>query len=371
MTPARQRYTQVGLELSLYSGKTRSYLIHKRIPFTERGSNLWEFNVTFPRKVGAAVVPVVISPDGEYLGDTSCIIDTLEARFPERPVLPATPVLRFAAYLFELWGDEFWLPLAMHTRWSHREENVGLFIHDIGEGMLAGFPQWIKNRVGLHYANLMNSYLPPLGVTAESRPLLDRFLEIQLDGLDRHFRDHRFLFGNRPSLGDYGMIAPLYAHVGRDPWSRRELIEPRKNLQGWIARMFDADSSSGGDFQPADDVPETLQPALRSIFKELPPFIQGCADAVRKTPILPPTTRKARRFFKETVRTPMAGGALVRQALSYPVWMAQRAMDALAAMSPSEQQQVRNWLVANAGDAWLKLDLPRVARVGVAAARVA
>lgn len=371
MTPARQRYTQVGLELSLYSGKTRSYLIHKRIPFTERGSNLWELNVTFPRQVRAAVVPVLITPEGEYLGDTSCIIDTLEARFPERPVLPATPVLRFAAYLFELWGDEFWLPLAMHTRWSHREENVGLFVHDIGEAMLAGFPRWIKNRIGLHYANKMNSYLPPLGVTAEARPVLDRFLEIQLDGLDRHFGEHRFLFGDRPSLGDYGMIAPLYAHIGRDPWSKRELIEPRPHLKAWIERMYEAESSAGGDFQHEDVLPETLQPALRSIFTELPPFIQGCADAVRQTPVLPPTATKAQRFFKESAPHPMAGGVLVRQALSYPVWMAQRAMDALAAMNPSEQQQVRSWLAAQGGEAWLKLDLPRVVRVGVAAARVA
>ena len=342
-----------------------------RIPFVERGSSLWEAKVTFPRRVNATVFPVLITPEGEYLQDTSCIIDALEKRFPERPALPASPILQMAAYLFELWGDEFWLPLAMHTRWSQRDENVGLFIHDLGEALVPGFPGWLKNRISLHFANLMNSYLPPLGINDRSRPLLDRFLAVQLDGLDAHFRCHHFLFGDRPSLADYGMIAPLYAHIGRDPWSKRELIEPRPHLKAWIERMFDAGSSAGGEFQSEDALPETLQPALRSIFDELLPFIQGCADAVRKTPVLPADTRKAQRFFKETVRIPFAGGIYERAALSYPVWMAQRVMDALAAMSEPDRQKVRAWLRQVGGEALLTLDLPRVVRVGLAAARVA
>ena len=197
-TADSHRYVQVGMELSLYSGKTRSYLIHKRIPFVERGTNLWEAWVTFPQRVNAVVLPVVITPEGDYLQDSSCIIDTLEQRFPAQPSLPDTPVLKFAAYLFELWGDEFWLPLAMHTRWSHRDENIGLFVHDIGPALMAKAPHWLRDRIGLHYANKMNDHLPPLGVKATTRPLLDRFLLRHLDALNSHFASHRFLFGDRP-----------------------------------------------------------------------------------------------------------------------------------------------------------------------------
>lgn len=141
-------YTQIGVQLSLYSGKTRAYLLHKRIPFVERASNPWEFFVTLPRRTHAAAVPVVITPEGEWLQDSSHIIDTLERRFPERPVLPATPVLRFAAYLFELWGDEFWLPLAMHTRWSHADESTPLFVHDAGDARWTAAPAPVHLRLG-------------------------------------------------------------------------------------------------------------------------------------------------------------------------------------------------------------------------------
>src|SRR5206468_10487627 len=101
------RYTQIGIELSLYSGKTRSYMLHKRIPFVERGSSAWELFRTVPRRTRASAVPVVITPEGEWLQDTSAIIDELERRFPANPVLPHTPILRFASYLFELCGGEF------------------------------------------------------------------------------------------------------------------------------------------------------------------------------------------------------------------------------------------------------------------------
>jgi hypothetical protein len=60
-------YTQVGVELSMYCGKTRSYLLHKHIPFVERWTNAWEFFYRFRRRNNAAAIPVVITPEGAGL----------------------------------------------------------------------------------------------------------------------------------------------------------------------------------------------------------------------------------------------------------------------------------------------------------------
>ena len=367
--PSQDRpYTQIGVELSLYSGKSRSYLLQKRIPFVERTTNPWELFVTIPRRTGASAVPVVVTPEGEWLQATSAIIDELERRFPQLPVLPSTPVLRFASYLFELWADEFWLPLAMHARWSH-DENLPLFVHDAGAGLLPGFPRWLQNVVARNHVRLMRNHLPRLGITREQIPLVDRFAQIQLDTLDRHFAQHRFLFGDRPSLGDYGLIGPLYAHLGRDPWPKRELIAPRAHLAAWIRRMFEP-TDVPGEFQAEDRVPDTLAPALRSIFDEMVPFIAGCADELRRTPILPSGSRKAVRFLGG-IAHPLAGGTYRRPGLSYPVWMAQRMLDAFGRMSGPDQTAVRTWLDTVGGEAVLQLDLPCVRRIGLAAVRVA
>lgn len=228
----------------------------------------------------------------------------------------------------------------------------------------------MKNAVGRHFANQMNGYVPVLGISDETQSLLDRFLVIHLDGLDTHFQHYRFLFGDRPSLGDFGMMGPLYAHIGRDPWSKRELIEPRPHLKAWIERMNDAHSSTGGDFLPDDAVPETLQPAIRSIFDEMVPFIQGCAEAVWALPAAPENRRKALRFAR-TTRYPFAGAMHERNVLTYVVWMAQRLLEAVSAMTRDDQLAVRAWLASVGGESLLDLELPRVVRVGLAANRVA
>jgi glutathione S-transferase len=361
-------YTQIGVELSLYSGKSRSYLRHKRIPFVERGTNPWEFYFTIPRRTQALAVPVVITPEDEWLLDTSAIIDELERRFPEFPVLPSTPILRFAAYLFELWGDEFWLPLAMHGRWSH-DENRPLFVSDVGAGLMPGFPRWLQKVAAWNHVRLMRNHLPRLGITPEQIPLIDRFAQVQLDGLDRHFARHRFLFGDRPSLGDYGLIGPLYAHLGRDPWPRRELIAPRRHLAAWIQRMQTPDGAPG-EFQADDRIAETLTPALRSIFDEMVPFLAECARELRKLPAQPENSRKPPRFLGK-IRFPLAGGTFQQMGLSYPVWMTQRLLEAFGRMPENDQRRVREWLDALGGGGVLQLDPPRVKRIGLAAARIA
>jgi hypothetical protein len=64
----------------------------------------------------------------------------------------------------------------------------------------------------------------------------------------------------------------------------------------------------------------------------------------------------------------MAGGTHRRPGLSYPVWMAQRMLDAFRATPAADQQAVRDWLGSVGGETVLQLDLPRVVRVGLAAA---
>lgn len=362
------RYTLYGSDISYYSGKTRSHLLHKRIPFTERCPSAWEYLVAFPRRVGAAVVPVVRTPQGEWLQDSSVIMDVLEERFPAFPAVPATPVLHFAAYLFELWGDEFILPLAMHTRWS-RPEHRPCFVQQVGSEMLPGWPTFMQDMVGNRIANTMSGFRRTAGFGPDMAGVLDRFGQIQLDTLDAHFSAHKFLFGGRPSLGDYGLIGPLYAHVGRDHLSKRDLIDTRPNLAAWIACMFQPETSAGGDFFADDQLPATLMPALRSIFDEMLPFLAACAEAVARTPVLA-AGEKPQRFFAD-VSYPMAGGVHTRRASSYVVWMAQRLLGVFTAMSPADQQRVRDWLAGVGGEAVLKLDLPCVARIGMAAGRVA
>lgn len=370
MNSETRPYLMYGAPVSYYSGKLRSYLLHKGIPFEEKAVNAWHFLWLMPRRVKTSVIPVLKTPSGEWLQDTSVMMDELERRFPEPPVNPATPVQRLVAYLFEIWGDEFWLPLAMHTRWNRTEQIPWYAETQVGPMMLPGWPKFMQRYIGHKTAGDMSGFVDNLGFGLDMAPVLDRFGDIQLDGLNAHFAEHKFLLGDRPCMGDYGLIGPLYAHIGRDPLSSRDLIDTRPHLKAWIQRMFEPATSTGGEFLPDDRIPETLMPALRSIFDEMLPFIRACADAVREAPVVPADSKQVQRFMG-TVSYPMAGGIHKRKAAGYPVWMTQRLLDVYRSMPATEQQQIKGWLHTVGGEALLQLNLPQMQRSALAAVRVA
>lgn len=361
-------FLQIGIPLSYFSAKTRSYLLHKGIPFEERGPTLTEFAVTLQRHTGTRALPVLRTPEGEWLQDTSVIIDTLERRFPERPALPETPVQRFVALLLELWVDELWVPLAMHTRWSH-PENVPFFVEDAARHMLPGLPLWLRRAAGRNVAKKMQSYLDAVGVTPLQHAVMDRFLARQLDAFDAHFRAHRFLLGDRPCLADHSLAGPLWAHIGRDPWPKRELIGPRPALAAWIDRTMDPGSVTG-ELLAGDAVPQTLHVALASAFNDLVPWLRACCEQLRASPVLPRETTRARRIH-EPVDYPLGDGMHRRSVTSYSVWMLRRLLGEFRGWEPAAQQRVRAWLSELGGEAILLLDPPPARRVGLAAAHVA
>ena len=355
-------YLHYAWHLSYFSGKTRSYLRYKGIPFVEKAINFYTFSVQAKKKTGAAVMPVVVTPQGEWLQDTSVIIDHLEQRFPKAPVVPDTPRQKMAAYLMEMWGDEWWLVVAMYTRWWH-PENLALFLHDAGKGLMPYLPWFVQKRVGAKAAGQMRAHLPGLGVVPEQVPLLDRWTRDMLDQLDVHFSQHPFLFGDKPSLGDFGLIGPLYAHLGRDPWSKRELIDPRKNVRAWVDRMNQPMPLSGS-FLPNDQIPATLTPMFRAMFSEFLPLLQETNREVQQALKTLPADKPLPRGLG-MVEFPMGKGRYRRAALPYMLWMVQRIQEVYRRMPSAEQATARNWMAELGGEGLLDLKIPRLRRYGL------
>mgnify|MGYP000965333541 CR=1 FL=1 len=65
---------------SLYTGKARSYLIKKQVPYVELMASDPRFLGEIVPAVGHMVIPVVETPSGELIQDTAAIIDHIEAR---------------------------------------------------------------------------------------------------------------------------------------------------------------------------------------------------------------------------------------------------------------------------------------------------
>lgn len=353
-------HTLYGWEMSLYSGKVRAYLRYKDIPHREKRPWLADMR-EIKRRVGAQVMPVVVTPQGEWLQDTSDIIDVLEARYPEVPVLPSTPRQRIAALLIEAWGDEYWLPSAMHYRWNYPENFKAIFRVEGGNNLLPYAPRFLKNLLVDKVADAMRSFLPPLGVEPAQNALIEQWSEAMCDALDAHFARHPYLFGTRPSVGDYGLIGPLYAHLGRDPYPLRTLIGPRKHLNAWVQRMLHPPQARSGEFLADDVVPDTLNPIFASIFGEFWPQLAATVGEVEQAiPKLKPG-RGLRRSLGQ-ISAPMAGQPYRLSARPYSLWMAQRVINAYRALTADARMTVDRWLATTGGETAMQLRIPRLKR---------
>ena len=359
-----QPYVLHGWQLSYFSGKTRAYLRYKNVPFVDHEVDAFTLLYRVPRKTGATVMPVVVTPEGEWLQDSKHIVDVVEQRFADKPVRPTTPRQRIAAELIELWADEFWIPTAMHYRWSY-PENYALFESDAGKALLPHFPRFAQRRIAAYVAGTLRGYLPSVGVVPAQLATMERWTQAMLDALDRHFATLPYLFGSKPSIADFGLLGPLYAHLGRDPVPRRLLIEPRPQLRAWIERM-NAPPPQEGRYLADDAIAATLQPLFDSIFRELWPMLIGIRDELRRAlPALPPDRRRLPRMLGD-IAMPMGAGTFRRGAMPYTLWMLQRIQDLYRALPAGERRAVQDWLAAqDAADA-LDLDIGvRLQRVGL------
>ncbi len=350
----------LGAQCSRYSARVRSYLIKKRIEYVERVPTIWTYNVAIARRFGDASVPVLITPEGEWIADSEIILDRLEARFPDEPILPPDPVHAFFATLADVWASEFWQQVDVATRWLGRTQYPWWY-EELGEGMLFGLPKTLKNALVGSVARKIQAHLPRLGASAETKPLIWRWAQQNMDALDAHLAVHPYLLGERATRFDYGLIVPFYGHLARDPWSRDEFLLPRPHLHAWVWRMNQPYLTPEAPPLPAigTPLPATLQPVVRSMFDEFLPFVEGTLAELRRAE---PKAVKGKRIerFLGMVSYPYAGATHARQAMPFTLWLVQRALDLLGAMPPADAQRVRQWLTDSGGARLLELDIPRL-----------
>ncbi len=357
-------YVMHGWHLSFFSGKTRAYLNYKNIPFVDHAVDAVTLMWRIPRKTGATVMPVVVTPQGEWLQDTKHIVDTLEPRFPESTVMLSTPRQRIAAQLIEAWVDEWWIPVAMHYRWVY-PENYPLFESDAGKALLPGFPWFLQKRMAAYVAKRLRSYLPSVGIVPAQYEVQERWTEQMLDVFEKHFATMPYLFGTKPSFADFALLGPMYGHLSRDPYPKRVLVDPRPHLKAWVQRMNTVKAGQGA-FLADDAIPETLNPVFDAIFTEFYPMVGGIRDELNKAvATLDPQRSRVPRVLGR-IEFPMGGGRYSRLAMPYTLWMMQRVLDSYRAMTPEARASVDAWAATRGAPEAMRFDLGvRLKRVGL------
>ncbi len=161
-------YILWGAPHSLFTGKVRSYLIKKGLPYRERFPSDPEFGSRIMPAVGHFVVPVLETEDGAIVQDSGDIIDFLEKHHIAPPLEPQTPVQCLISRIFDAFGSEYLLPLAMHYRWSYRAEQEDFLQAEFGRALVAASGRTERREAAAQSMAFFSGFLPNLGVFARS-----------------------------------------------------------------------------------------------------------------------------------------------------------------------------------------------------------
>jgi hypothetical protein len=296
-----------------------------------------------------------------------------------------------AAHLIELLADEWLVVPAFWERWyfsedgrhpSHRAFNEQQW----GAVLAAGAPGAARRTAGAAFFEsvfgIATSRSDPrgvyaglvhLGVTEKTEAAWQASQHRVLSLLEAHFAVHDFVLGGRPSLADFGLLGPLYAHLYRDAvsgfalrthfplvceWVERTNGEGCLNARSYGQKLYSLGDdgtlvprvavSDGGAWLPDDGVPETLLPVLGVFFEEMWPVLRSSLATLRAFVTSDAHAVGAELPAKTFIASPgfelhqTGSGALThefeiggvrarRMVVPYQVWMLQRLEAALAA----------------------------------------
>ena len=267
---------------SLYSGRARSYLIKYQIPFQELSTGHESFKAEVLPKGKLATIPTLVTPEGEVIRDGAAIIEYFEAA-NDRRSRPTGPKQRIISALFDVIGTDGLLRPAMHYRWNFPEDNLAFvryhFLHSQRDT-----PERSEKTEAM--MNRMRHAAMIFGVTEQTEAVVESLYLDYLEALNTHFEQYPYLLGWRPSIGDFGLIAPMYAHLGRDPHPAKLMQQRAGSVHRWVERMNRCDQdvpeffNAGTDFVEDDVVPESLMAVLRVLAEDFVPETLAAADAI-------------------------------------------------------------------------------------------
>ena len=372
-------YILYGGPVSLYTGKVRSYLRKNNINFVEVHPNSERYLKHIVPTVGRWIMPCMETPDGRIIQDGADIIDffEFEARLSDYPARPTTPVHSAVTHLFELFGGEGLLRAAMHYRWNFDEQNLSFLESEFGISVI---PKMTSDQISMNFARSsgrMRKAAVTFGVGPHSVELIESSFMEWLSLFSAHLEHNAYLLGNQPTLGDYCLMGPMWAHLFRDPAPTAVIKKHAPRVGRWVERMSTYEPYDGEYFDSAttpreliaaDELPDTLVAMMRFIADEyLPEITAHVAYAnewlTQQTDLVTGTNGLPDPGARGIGKTAFAwrGIEIETAVMPYRFWLLQRLHDAVAAVDASSQAAIRT-AFSNAGLESL-LDLRTIRRV--------
>lgn len=347
------QYLLFGSQASLFTGKARGYLRWKKLDFVEHAVTQKIMEDIILPNVGWPVIPVIQTPEGEIIQDTAEIITHVEAATTGPSVMPDGSVQRLVSLLIQLYADE-WLTIpAMHYRWNYNEEWI---YSEFGRSSAPDASPDEQYRLGKERGQRFRDFVPLMGINEETIPGIERSYEAFLADFSTHLEQHPYVFGDRPSLADFALLGPLYAHLYRDPASGEIMKRLAPLVAQWTERTIAGGTEKDGALVAEDIIPETLIPILKRHMEEhLPVLTEMNKMLAQWATTAEPDEELPRRFEMTPFTTGGRSGMCMSK--SFSLLRLQLVLDCLSELSPDKRSDARHLLEQIGGSSLLDFKL--------------
>jgi len=163
----------------------------------------------------------------------------------------------------------------MHYRWNFDEDNLAFLRVSFRDVM--PLDKGVKsNDAGFdHASGRMRKAAKAFGVYDKTIKLIEQSYAEFLALYNAHLAGSYFLLGGQPTIGDYGLFNPLYAHLARDPKPAFLMKTTAPLVWNWVERMNRPETTKEHTLvapetglYSGDEIPETLTALMRYVGEE-------------------------------------------------------------------------------------------------------
>jgi len=267
----------IGVSSSPYTAKMRAVLRFRRIPFIWR-CTYPQFDPDFAY-LNPTLMPVVFFPDGKARDDSTPIILELESVAPGyRSVRPADPVLDLYSLLIEDMADEFLTKILYHYRFD-AEADRSFATNWVMDDTYSALTNTELRAKAYAFLGRQLSRAGLVGATKENAAVFQRAFALLIEALDPMVARDAFLFGSRPSLGDFGLFGQLDT-LCSDPTPSAMIRARAPRIEYWTRRMQDL-SGVEGSWQQSDQPSPSVLALLRMAGTSYLPLLSANSEAYR------------------------------------------------------------------------------------------
>jgi glutathione S-transferase len=271
-------YRIIGAEMSPYSVKIRSYFRYKAIPHRWILRNA-ESQAEYEKYARMPIIPLVITPEGTGIQDSTPIIDAMEKLHPEPSIHPDDTVASFISALIEEFGDEWGNKWMFHYRWARDVDQraaAGRIARMRGPAASEEKHEAFAAQVRVRMVDRVWF----VGSSEMTAPQIENGFVEMLGLLDSHLATRPYLFGARPAFGDFGLWGQFY-ELWTDPTAGALIEGNTPHVLDWVHRMLWPRAE--GAFESWTELAPTLMPILvRQVGKQFWPWTLANETALRQ-----------------------------------------------------------------------------------------